>query len=43
MERTLWWEEKGVSQWTARLWAQTRRTMILMGNIQIIRRRMEWV
>lgn len=36
MERMLWCEEKGVSQWTARFRIQTTRTGRLIGRIQSI-------
>jgi hypothetical protein len=41
IETMLWWEEKGVSQCTARLRIQTTRTGKLMGRIQSIRTRIE--
>ena len=41
MERTLWCEEKGVSQWTVRLWIQTTSVGRLIGRIQSIRISME--
>ena len=40
-ERTLWCEEKGVSQCTARLWTQTTKTGMLMGSTQSMRTKME--
>lgn len=41
MDKTLWWDEKGVSQWTVRLWTHTTRTGMLMGSTQSMRMRME--
>lgn len=41
MERILWWEEKGVSQCTARFRIQTTKTGRLIGRIQSISTRME--
>lgn len=41
MDKTLWWDEKGVSQWTARLWTHTTRTGMLIGSTQSMRMRME--
>ena len=43
MDKTLWWDEKGVSQCTARLCTHTTRTGILMGRTHSIRTRIEWV
>jgi hypothetical protein len=42
IDRTLWWEEKGMNQCTTRLWAQTRSTKTLIGRIHNMRMRMEW-
>lgn len=42
MDKTLWCDENGVNQWTARLWAQTIRTGTFIGRTQSIRTRMEW-
>lgn len=41
IDNTLWWEEKGVNQCTARLWPQTMRTGMFIGRIQSIRMRIE--
>lgn len=41
MDKTLWCDEKGVSQCTARLWTQTTRTGRFIGRTQSMRMRME--
>ena len=43
MDKTLWWEEKGVSQCTARLCTQTTRTGMLIGRMHSMRMRIECV
>lgn len=42
MDRTLWWEENGVNQCTARLCTQTTRTRMLIGRTQSISVKIEW-
>lgn len=41
IDKTLWWEENGVSQWTAKLCTQTTKTGRLMGRTQSMRMRIE--
>jgi len=41
MERTLWCDENGVSQWTVRLWIHTTSVGRLIGRIQSMRIRIE--
>lgn len=41
IDKTLWWEEKGVSQWTAKLCTQTTKTGRLMGRTQSMRMKIE--
>lgn len=43
MDKTLWCDEKGVSQCTARFRIQTARIGKLIGSTQSINNRMEWV
>lgn len=42
MDKTLWCDENGMNQWTTRLWAQTKRTRMLIGKIQSMRMKIEW-